>query len=261
MLEAALSVAPETETLVLAGPPQMLRGELRLRNESDAKAKIRSLAVRGRGESGSAFAAANVQLAARLYPGEQANVPMQLALNSETPPGVYEMEMDVGGRTVPIRAHVTEHVDLRIEPAEVTLLAGGNRPLERTFVVTNSGNVPLPLGERCEAPMFDSVDFISALREALRKTVGKELKPRLESMMDEMGHMQVGALIVHRDKTTVRPGERLSMTARFELPEDTKPSRHYRAALQLYNATLAIDIYTMDKAGQKRAAAKKGSSS
>jgi hypothetical protein len=46
------------------------------------------------------------------------------------------------------------------------------------------------------------------------------------------------------------------MTARFELPEDIKPSRHYQAELELYNATLTVDIYTTEKAGKKRSPAK-----
>ena len=258
MPDAALSVSPETEMFVVAGPPRALRGELRLRNDSNEKLKLRSVSVRSRerGKAPPGLEFANLQVGARLRPGEQAAIPLELELNSETAPGIYELETEIGGRMVPIRAHVTPHVDLRIEPAAVTLLVGSNRTVEHEFIAENAGNVPLPLGERCEAPLFDSVDFMTAFREGIRKSVGVELKPRFEQIFDQVGRMQVGSLLVHRERTTLKPGERRQMSARFELPEDIKPGRHYRASLELYNATLRVDIYTTEKV--RRRAANKG---
>jgi hypothetical protein len=258
MPEAALSASAETDTLVVAGPPHALCGRLQLRNESDDKLKIRGFEVRGRGKTKSIpnLAAATMRAAARLRPGEDAPVAMTLIVPGETAPGVYEMEMEIGDRAVSVEAHVTEHVDFRMEPSAITLLVGANRIIERQFVAENTGNVPLPLGDRCETPLLDSIDFITALREGLRRTVGVELKPRLEKIMDEIGRVQVGSLVVERERVILRPGERRQMTARFELPEDIKPSRHYQAELELYNATLTVNIYTTEKAGKKRSPAK-----
>jgi hypothetical protein len=132
--------------------------------------------------------------------------------------------------------------------------------IEREFVAENFGNIALHLGARCETPLLDSLDFITALREGLRKTVGIELKTRVEKILDEIGRVQVGSLVVHRERVMLRPGERRQMTARFELPEDIKPSRHYRAVLELYNATLHVDIYTTEKAGDEGTTAKKEAS-
>lgn len=258
MPDAAFSADSQTERLVIAGPPHALCGRLRLRNDSGEKLKVRGLAVRNRaGEKGARqLTAATMQAAARLRPGEEAMVAMQLAVSGETAPGVYEMEVEVGDRILPVQAHVTEHVDFRMEPSAVTLLVGSNLAIEREFVAENAGNVPLPLGERCETPLLDSIDFFTALREGLRRTVGEELKPRVEKILDEIGRVQVGSLVVERERVTLRPGERRQMTARFVLPEDIKPSRHYRAVLELYNATLTVDIYTTEKAGGPRRSAK-----
>ena len=258
MPDAALSASAATDTLVVAGPPQALNGRFYLRNDSTEKLKIRGFAVRGRAKTKGApkLASATMRAAARLRPGEQAPVALTLTVPGETAPGVYEMEMEIGDRSVAVQAHVTEHVDFRMEPSAITLLVGANRVIERQFVAENAGNVPLPLGDRCETPLLDSIDFITALREGLRRTVGVELKPRLEKIMDEIGRVQVGSLVVERERVILRPGERRQMTARFELPEDIKPSRHYRAELELYNATLSVDIYTTEKAGRKRSPAK-----
>jgi hypothetical protein len=259
MPEAALSADAETETLVVAGPPHALRGQLQLRNDSAEKLKVRGFAIRNRAgdKSSRKLTSATMHAAARLRPGEQALVAMKLAVSGQTAPGVYQMEVEIGNRSVPVQAHVTEHVDFRMEPSAVTLLAGADHVIEREFVAENAGNVPLPLGERCETPLLDSLDFITALREGLRKTVGVELKPRLEKILDEIGRVQVGSLVVRRERVTLRPGERRQMTARFHLPEDIKPSRHYRAVLELYNATLLVDIYTTERAGTRRSPVKR----
>jgi hypothetical protein len=258
MPAAALSASAETEKLVVAGPPHALHGQLQLRNDSDEKIKLRSLAVHDRaGDKGARKPrTATMHAAARLRPGEEALVGMRLEVSGQTAPGVYQMEVEIGDRSVPVQAHVTEHVDFKMEPSAVTLLVGANRVIEREFVAENAGNVPLPLGERCETPLLDSIDFITALREGLRKTVGIELKSRMEKILDQIGQVQVGPLVVQRERVTLRPGERRQITARFELPEDIKPSRHYRAVLELYNATLLVDIYTTEKAGTKRPPAK-----
>lgn len=253
MAVAALTADPETKVLLVAGPPQALRGELRLRNDSGEKLKLRGVPLRARpgAKSLQQIDGAILQMGARLRPGEQALVPLELSLGGNTAPGVYEMEMELGGRAVQVQAHVTEQVDFKMEPSAVTLLANGRRTIEREFIAENAGNVPLPLGARCEAPLSDSLDFFAHFQAALRNHVGLELKQRIEKVLDEIGRAQTGPLIVHRERVILQPGERRTMTARFELPEDIKPSRHYRALLELYNATLTVDIYTTEKAGQK----------
>ena len=258
MSVAALSASSETETLVVAGPPHALRGRLRLRNDSEEKLKVRGFALRDRAGKKDArkLSAATMQAAARLRPGEEANVVMQLAVSRQTAPGVYEMEVEIGDRTLPVQAHVTEQVDFKIEPSVVTLLVGSNRVIEREFMVENAGNVPLPLGERCEASLRGSIDPITALRNSLRNTIGEELKPRIEKILDEIARTQVGPLVVERERVTLSPGERRQITVRFVLPEDIKSSRHYRAVLGLYNALLVIDIYTTEKAVKQLSSAK-----
>src|SRR2546423_14017814 len=102
MPDAPLSASAETGTLVVAGPPHALRGQLQLRNNSDEKLKLRGFAVRHRaGEKGDRkIAAATMQAAARLRPGEEALVPMALNVSRQTAPGLYKMEVEIGSRTV-----------------------------------------------------------------------------------------------------------------------------------------------------------------
>ena len=56
-------------------------------------------------------------------------------------------------------------------------------------------------------------------------------------------------LVIKRKGTVVEPGQRHEGKVEFLLPPDLRPLHHYRAALQLYNAQLLLDIYTRAKEG------------
>lgn len=236
--------------VVFSGPPQRLRGHFRLVNPSGQKLKLTSLPIETEGLMGSArLPLRSVSVGARLSPGEQALIPGTLQLDPQTPPGSYQFSVNINGQSIPATAHVTDVVDFRMEPASVTLLVGAETSFERTFVIENAGNVPLPLGERCEAPLIDSIDLESAMLTGLHEALEDELKLKLDAWLNEWGRRSGGMLAIVRDPIILRPGQKITAKATFELPEDLKPFRCYHADLQLYNATVSVDIYTTRKAG------------
>jgi len=241
-------------SVVFSGPPHRLRGNFRLMNPSGQKLKLTNIPIETEGLLGPArLPLRTVSLGARLAPGEQALIPGTLRLDPQTPPGSYDFSVNIAGQSVPATAHVTDVVDFRMEPTTVTLLVGAETSFERTFVIENAGNVPLPLGERCEAPLIDSIDLESAMLTGLHEAREDELKLKVDAWLDEWGRRSGGMLAILRDPIILRPGQKITAKATFELPEDLKPFRCYHADLQLYNATVAVDIYTTRKAGSDTA--------
>jgi hypothetical protein len=221
-------------------------------NQTAEKVKLRSMGINASKLLGAARLPLNeIAFTARLAPGEQVNVQSTIGIDPQTPPGVYPMQLMIGGNSVEAVAHVTEVVDLRIQPDEITLLAGKDLVYEREFVIENAGNVPLPSGERCEAPLLDSMDLITSMLVGLSHARGEENKKQVQSWLSEWGQLAVGTLTVVREPMILAPGQKIAITARFELPPNLAPLRHYRASLQIYNATVAIDIYTTAKGGTK----------
>src|SRR5215471_7651009 len=152
----------EDAHLHFSGPPQGLTGTIPLVNTGADKQKVRSISV----DSEKLLGAARLPLRempfyARLYGGEQASVPATLVLDAQTPPGSYDLKLTVGARTLTATAHVSEVVDLRLDPVQITIVAGAETSYTRTLVVENKGNVSLLTGEQCEAPIFDSFDLVS----------------------------------------------------------------------------------------------------
>src|SRR5262249_35758108 len=102
---------PEGTRLHFSGPPSELTGTIPLVNTGPDKQKIRTVAVNTEKLQGPArLPLSEFGLNARLYGGTQANVPAMIVLNSQTPPGRYDFEVTVGGRSLPARAYVSEVV-------------------------------------------------------------------------------------------------------------------------------------------------------
>lgn len=243
--------SPKTR-LFFTGPPQGLTGSIPLVNTSDGKLKLRSIGLKSSSLKGVAkLPLSEIPFFAKLYPGEQADIPGTIALDSSTPPGNHAFEVTVGGTTVMAEAHVEEVVDLRMAPAQITILAGSSAHVTRTFVVENAGNVDLPTGAQCETPILDSNDIASAMVAGINDSDKSTVEAMVKSILLHWGELHVGTLVTRRDPIVLHPGQKLSVDIHFELPATLKPLRHYWANLQLYNATLFVDIYTTANYGSK----------
>jgi hypothetical protein len=111
----------------------------------------------------------------------------------------------------------------------------------------SSGNVDLPTGAQCDAPIFDSYDIPTALLIGLHEANKSSIETMVKEVLLKWSEIQAGMLITKRDPIILHAGQKKSVDLHFELPHDLKPLRHYRANLQLYNASLFVDIYTTAK--------------
>jgi hypothetical protein len=249
--QVAIQLAAVNETPVFfTGPPQALQGNIPLVNTGGDKEKIRSIAVKGQDLKGPASLPLNeIPFYAKLHPGQQASVPGTITLDPTTPPGKYNFEIMVAGKSVPATAQVAEVVDFRITPRNVTILAGSATKYTRQFVIENRGNVDLPTGAKCEATIFDSFDLITGLLDGLHKADRTSVESMVKGFLVQWADLEAGTLTISRMPVTVHPGDKLTVDVDFTLPKGLKPLRHYHANLQLYNATLAVDIYTKAKSG------------
>jgi hypothetical protein len=240
--------ASDTATVFFSGPPQALQGNIPLVNTGAEKEKIRSIEVNAQDLRGPAsLPLKEVPFYAKLQPGQQASVAGMIALDPTTRPGKYDFEIMVAGKTAPATAQVAEVVDFRITPSNITILAGSSSTFTRQFVIENAGNVDLPTGSKCEATIFDSFDLITGLLTGLHNSDRTSVETMVKGFLDEWANLEVGILTISRMPVTVHPGQKLTVDVDFKLPAGLKPLRHYYANLQLYNATLGVDIYTTAK--------------
>jgi hypothetical protein len=241
---------PDDLRLRFSGPPRALAGTIPLINTASQKQKIRSLAVNSDKLLGAAsLPLREIPFYARLHGGEQLNIPARLVVHPQTPPGTYDLELTVGARTLPATVYVTEVVDLRVQPREVTILTGSASSYTRKFSIENAGNVPLPLGAQCECPLFEPVDLVSSMLIGLHKADKASAESLVKGFLTEWSDLSAGALIVKREPMILGPGQKAVVDVEFHLPPELKPHRHYHANLQFYNAVGSVEIYTTAKVG------------
>jgi len=241
---------PADTRLHFSGPPRELTGTIPIVNKGTEKQKIRSIVVKsGKLRGAARLPLHEIPFYARLHGGEQAIVPTTLVLDAQTPPGRYDLEFTVGPSTLAATAYVSEVVDLRLDPTQITILVSSATSYARTLVVENAGNVPLPTGPQCDAPIFDSFDLIGTFLTGLNKGDRESVESMARAFLNEWADLKVGMLVTKRPAIILAPGEKRAIEVEFHVPDDLKPLHHYQVNLQLYNAALALDIYTTAKAG------------
>jgi hypothetical protein len=244
----------EDEPVVFYGPPGRLRGTLRLHNGSSEKVKLPAAALDLPNLRGPARQPlAQLPLLGRVYPNQQAQVPVVLNLDPSTPPGTYEGTVEVGAHRRRVRVHVTEEVGLRVQPTSVSIFTEGELVFPRDFVVENAGNVPLRLGSECVVPLVDTAELLVGVRRGLRGACeAAEAADVIKSILCEWSRQQVGTLSVKREDITLKPGETRPLRITFTVPQDLQRFRRYVADLPLYTASLHLEVVTGDfKSGEK----------
>ena len=229
------------------------------------RTSIRAIAVNApQLQSAATLPLTEIPFHARLDANQQASLGASIRLHPQTPPGNYDFELTVGSRTLQATAHVAEVVDLRLQPADVTILAGDPGPHIRSMVAENAGNTTLVLGTQCEAPVFDSFDLISSMLIGLHKGDKGSAGALAKAFLTQWAELVAGTLVIKRKAVTLKPGEKVVADVEFHLPAELKPLRHYRAGVELYNAPVSLDIYTSAKYGpdtdSKPAAERQGGS-
>jgi hypothetical protein len=240
--------------LVLVGPPRDVRGELTLQNASDEKVIVRQPVMRlgsaaaRRGKHARAAQPRQSMLTLRrmIVRARQARqVPIALALDSTTPPGTYEAELDVDGELRHVVVHVIEDLSFSMAPAALII---PNRPGERIpkrVVFTNTGNVAISVKPVGPVVLDEELVHCRALRGALAD-VGATLK-NLDDFIVALGHRyhdlyEARVLKVQNEKTTIEPGDTKAVDLTITLPDKLDSRARYTGLAPVSTQSLTFTV-------------------
>jgi hypothetical protein len=243
---------PPGQPIILVGPPESLEGEVLLHNGGPEKLILRDVRVRGEAIARRGAAAGGPgELALRrviLRPGQLRRLPLPLALSPHTPPGEYHAEVKVGEHVRQIVMHVSEVVQLEIEPDPVVV---DNRPgntISKRVVFSNRGNVALTIGEIGAVVLDEEYLNCRAGRAAVMNS--EERVHSLDDFLTEYIHetrvalAETGLLRVHNTAGTftLAPGEVRAVEIEFRVPDKLERRARYFGAAALYTSNLDIVI-------------------
>jgi hypothetical protein len=232
--------------VMLAGNNGRLTGETWLVNEGSEPVKVETAAIAAEvpivpGRVRQAVVLENWDpLVVR--PGQPERIALTASLDPLTPPGSYHAEIifeDVEHRAV---LEITELVSLSADPSALTIDGGRKTQQVAHIVVTNNGNVPLPVSQLGPADL---------IRDRPRPSIAQRLglfpldKPRESDEHDDrMPRDDEGRIpsVVARvaEPVVVAPGEARRLELVFTIHGNVRAGLRYRASAALYDDDVTV---------------------
>ena len=243
------------EPLILTGPPTAVHGHFHLQNSTTEKMHVRGATLRSTARTGAAgllgrlaSSLADDGLALRrivVRPGPARAVPVALSLDARTPPGTYHLELLVHDQLRAVVMHITETVQLRIEPGHLVLPNRAGKKVTKRVVFTNDGNVPIEIRSIGAIVLDDEIASCRALRGALTD-VG-ETMTTLDEFVAALGKRfkalyDMLVLKVQNKAVTLDPGVTEAMNLTITLPAKLDPRARYSGYAAISTSNLVFTI-------------------
>ncbi|PXW28357.1 COG1470 family protein [Paraburkholderia caballeronis] len=248
--------------IVLAGGPRRLKGTVRLHNPGEARVVVRDARLCGLPAARTRSAATGdketdapsiapdlaVSIPAILAPGQHSFVPVRASIDPHTPPGSYRASLQVGAHRYPVELHVTEHVQLDVQPAEIVVENQPGKRVTKTAVFTNAGNVPLVIGNLGPIALDDELIVCRTLRGTLRDADETVTLPQQwfnawlrqgKKHFEEMGLLWVD---VEGAPIELASGHSIAVELRVRVPDTLDPRTRYSAVGFLYDESIRFLI-------------------
>jgi hypothetical protein len=261
MAEAAVPVlfvgASASEPIRLSGPPRRLAGQMRLRNPQSLSLVLRDAGFSDRSGRLLHMAERHVFAPVVLRPAEERAVPLRIGIDPTTPPGEYQVELDVMGQVRPAVLNVAETVALRVEPKRFVVMSDNDPPRRMQILVTNKGNVLLRIPPVADVDLRDDVAQVRDLTGVIAPLLTEvprsldDLVAVLVAIRPPQGPI-VGRLSVRTlgAPFELAPGRTAKVDLELTLPEGLPPGGRYRGRVPLL--TEDLEFVVVSPAGPAR---------
>jgi hypothetical protein len=178
-----------------------------------------------------------------MAPGASVRVNLTSSVDRLTPPGRYEAEIVIDGRARRAVLHVGEDIDLQLSESEFVVSGDPDGEQVRSVLLTNAGNVPLPVRvigpvelehDRPVPSLLERFGVLRPSRLAVppREPPGDRDRDRDRDRDDLDRRPTVTGLI--REPVTVGPGEVVACELTIKVDGPIASGARYRATAPLY---------------------------
>jgi hypothetical protein len=240
---------PEDDPIILTGPPLKLTGRVLLHNSGKDNVVIRDAGLK---DTKRVLTSRPLRFALPkfvLRPDQGRNVNLKVALDANTPPGEYPVELDVFGSSLSAVFHVTEVFDAKIEPRRIVVdnLAGQSQ--QKRLIVANKGNVAITIGDFGIVDLEDDIIRDRNLQlavEPLAKPGNLDLEELIVTVLRvaREGSSRDGSLLVSNLSgiVTIEPGETAAIDLEITLQDALPHNSRYRGRLPILVQDLEIIV-------------------
>ena len=228
------------------------QGNVTLRNPGNEKVRIRCLDVKApslRDASGQALK--QVQILARLKPGQEQQCTVDFEVDSTLPAGTYEGELVCSSAMLkqPFELHVLERLDITIYPDRLVIQGAPSEQMDKELIITNQGNVPVKFNRQLTIMLSEVGEVSRVVGSTLHQEAVAGAVRTLDTFVARLQEAIVRpmTLTFSEDNPEVSPGETKKFPVHIHLPSNLKGKRSYRGRINLFNRTLSALIHCIDK--------------
>lgn len=188
-------------------------------------------------------------------PGAEAQVPVRMAVDPQTPPGTYEATFDVAGSEQRAQIEVLPVERLTLSPRAIEIVAAPGEAVRVDLVITNAGNVPVELDTLGMLVLQEEEQVCLSLQRALgevkKKREGQSYEVFLNALADSLAERKTdfGKVRLAEGAITLKAGDSWFGPVAIHCPRDMVTGRQYRALLKARSASLFVKI-TCRKGGE-----------
>lgn len=228
---------------VLAGPPNAVSGLLHFSNDTSGDVEITEVTVTDPDGAQATLAVDPITVGA----GRNARIAVRLALDPQTEPGAYAIEVGIAGRTGPATIHIVAAREVGVTPEVVVVDNIPGASVVQAVVVANNGNVPVYLADFGAVPLYrEDTALTTLLGIATRPTSGS---PALEPLPDAVASIGV---TTESGRVEIAPGDTSVIDLTIGVPDELTQSTRYLAALPIALRTLLITVVPAGPEGRSR---------
>lgn len=250
-------VQVENEEVILNGAPDLLCGQITISNEQSEKLSVRDLPIEYSAKGLLSNAAQQLRLGLRLKPNESRKETITHQVDPQTPPGVYESFILVGGTKRKLKLVVQPTVRIDLVPLDFTFQGTAPNTKHTTYLtISNNGNLPFQIPEVKHVAIMDMDYLCKATSLAIRSKGASE---SFAGMMDELtkniskNMSDWLAVSIKEAGTVLAPGQKMLVELCLTLPKDADPNRDYSGEIRIWDQVVSyiIKAHNIEKTSKK----------
>ena len=255
-MKMAYNLEPEQDwcvqdkAMTFSGPPYRCVGTLHVRNLSDSKLKVRYLPAVS---NDPALSCDQLFCQVQLQPNAEQTVQARLNMSRSTPPGKYQVNIEIGQKTVCAQVEVLEHDVLKIQPNRTVLEGGPGDILTKTINFHNQGNTEIFLPGRSmvwfEERNWAGHNFVQTIRSTKE---GDDYEVYLNALLKRFQNTMLPAITVDFDRDhcsnslkeiMLPPDDMLSRDITLTLPEGLQKGKTYHGFVKVQRFRFWLALY------------------
>lgn len=233
-----------------SGPPDQCLGEIEVTNCCDRKVKIRELALSpaSRVRKGAqTLETGQLRMDARVTAGHTRRLPARLDLPPQTPPGDYDVVVQLGKKRRQLRVKVDPNRVFAMAPSHLKVAAAGGDTVQRAVHLENRGNVPVEIAGGSQVWLREREWVGRTLVYTLRETEDTDDAHAFANRL--LGSFRASMIppatvrLSPAKAFTLQASEGVQRTLSITLPKGLRKGCHYLGFIKIADDRLWFEVY------------------